>query len=68
MPGSSGRPSATPRTWSRRKPVCNRNWQCWWRLTQNCIAENARITQDQVEYQKRYNGLVERYEKAKARV
>ena len=37
-------------------------------MTQNCIAENARITQDQVEYQKRYNGLVERYEKAKARV
>lgn len=35
--------------------------------TQNCIAENARIAQDQGEYQKRYNGLVERYEKAKAR-
>ncbi|MBQ7477541.1 MAG: recombinase family protein, partial [Selenomonadaceae bacterium] len=30
-------------------------------------AENARIAQDQEEYQKRYNGLVERYEKAKAR-
>lgn len=36
-------------------------------MTQNCIAENARIVQDQGEYQKRYNGLVERYEKAKAR-
>ncbi|MBR3457832.1 MAG: recombinase family protein, partial [Selenomonadaceae bacterium] len=36
-------------------------------MTQNCIAENARIAQDQREYQKRYNGLVERYEKAKAR-
>ena len=36
-------------------------------MTQNCIAENARIAQDQKEYQKRYNGLVERYEKAKAR-
>ncbi len=36
-------------------------------MTQNCIAENARIAQDQWEYQKRYNGLVERYEKAKAR-
>ena len=35
--------------------------------TQNCIAENARIAQDQGEYQKRYNGLVERYEKAKTR-
>ena len=36
-------------------------------MTQNCIAENARIAQDQVEYQKRYNSLVERYEAAKAR-
>ena len=36
-------------------------------MTQNCIAENARIAKDQEEYQKRYNGLVERYEKAKAR-
>ena len=36
-------------------------------MTQNCIAENARIAQDQGEYQKRYNSLVERYEKAKAR-
>jgi len=36
-------------------------------MTQNCITENARIAQDQGEYQKRYNGLVERYEKAKAR-
>ena len=36
-------------------------------MTQNCIAENARVAQDQGEYQKRYNGLVERYEKAKAR-
>ena len=36
-------------------------------ITQNCIAENAKIAQDQGEYQKRYNGLVERYEKAKAR-
>ena len=35
-------------------------------MAQNCIAENARVAQDQGEYQKRYNGLVERYEKAKA--
>ena len=34
-------------------------------MTQNCIAENARIAQDQWEYQ--INDLVERYEKAKAR-
>ena len=37
-------------------------------MTQNCIAENARIAQDQGEYQKRYNGLVERYETVKARL
>lgn len=38
-------------------------------MTQNCIAENARIAQDQDqgEYQKRYNSLVERYETAKSR-
>ena len=36
-------------------------------MTQNCIAENARIAQDQGEYQKRYNGLVARYDAAKAR-
>ena len=36
-------------------------------MTQNCIAENARIAQDQGEYQKRYNGLVERYEAARTR-
>ena len=36
-------------------------------MTQNCIAENARVAQDQGEYQKRYNGLVERDEKAKVR-
>lgn len=36
-------------------------------MAQNCIAENARIAQAQGEYQKRYNGLVERYEAAKAR-
>ena len=36
-------------------------------MTQNCITENAHIAQDQGEYQKRYNGLVERYENAKAR-
>ncbi|WP_278949629.1 hypothetical protein [Megasphaera elsdenii] len=34
-------------------------------MTQNCITENARIVQDQGEYQKRYNGLVVRYDTAK---
>ncbi len=36
-------------------------------MTQNCIAENARIAQDQEEYQRHYNSLVERYDAAKAR-
>ena len=36
-------------------------------MTQSIIAENARIAQNQDEYQKRYNALVERYDAAKAR-
>lgn len=34
-------------------------------MTQNLVAENARVAQDQNEYQKRYDGLVQRYETAK---
>ncbi len=34
-------------------------------MTKNCIAENARVSQDQTEYQKRYDGLVTRYDKTK---
>lgn len=34
---------------------------------QGLIAENARIAQNQNEYQKHYNALVERYDAAKAR-
>lgn len=34
-------------------------------MTENCIAENARVSQDQTEYQKRYNSLVRRYDKTK---
>lgn len=34
-------------------------------MTQNVVAENARVAQDQEEYQKRYDGLVQRYEDAK---
>ena len=34
-------------------------------MIQKCVAENARVAQDQDEYQKRYNGLVERYDKAR---
>ena len=36
-------------------------------MVQNIIGENARIAQNQGEYQERYNGLVERYDTAKAR-
>lgn len=36
-------------------------------MTQNIMAENARVAQDQDEYQKRYDGLVNRYDTAKAR-
>jgi DNA invertase Pin-like site-specific DNA recombinase len=37
-------------------------------LIQKCIAENARVALDQAEYQKRYDALSERYDKAKARL
>lgn len=34
-------------------------------MTQNIVAENARVAQNQDEYNKRYNSLVERYDKLK---
>ena len=37
------------------------------KLVEDCIRENARIAQDQREYEERYQRLVERYEKAKNR-
>ena len=37
-------------------------------LIQQCIAENARIAQNQKEYEKRYHALAERFDKAKARL
>lgn len=37
-------------------------------LTKRCIAENSQMAQNQEEYAARYNGFVERYEKAKARL
>lgn len=37
-------------------------------LTQNCINENARVAQDQDEYNKRYTDLVQRYDKVKAKL
>ena len=36
-------------------------------MTQNIVTENARVAQDQDEYQKRYDGLVKRYDETKAR-
>ena len=37
-------------------------------MVQQCIYENAHVALDQTEYQKRYHGLTERFEKAKARL
>lgn len=37
-------------------------------MVQKCIYENAHVALDQTEYQKRYDGLTERFEKAKARL
>ena len=37
-------------------------------LIRRCVDENSRVAQDQEEYLARYNGLVERYEKAQARI
>lgn len=36
-------------------------------LTRKCIEENSTAAQDQEEYAARYNGYVDRYEKAKER-
>ncbi len=37
-------------------------------LIQQCIAENARVAQNQAEYEKRYHALAERFDRAKARL
>ena len=37
------------------------------KMVEECVAENARIAQNQAEYQKRYNRLVARYDAAKRR-
>jgi len=37
-------------------------------MTEKCIHKNARIAQNQEEYQKHYEGLVARYDAAKARL
>lgn len=36
-------------------------------MTEKAVMQNARITQDQEEYQRHYDGLVARYDAAKAR-
>ncbi len=33
-------------------------------MVQGCIAENARIAQDQEEYQKRYDGIIEDFDES----
>ena len=38
------------------------------KMVEACVAQNARIAQNQAEYQERYNGLVARYDKTKARL
>ena len=37
-------------------------------LVQQCIYENAHVALDQAEYQKRYDALTQRFDKAKARL
>lgn len=37
-------------------------------LTRRCIEENSRTARDQAEFESRYNGFVDRYDTAKARV
>ncbi len=51
----------------REKAILGQELAVLVEMTQNCIVENARIAQDRGEYQKHYNGLVERYEATKAR-
>ena len=37
-------------------------------LIQQCVSENAHVALDQTEYQARYNGLAERFDRTKARL
>lgn len=37
-------------------------------MVQQCIYENAHVALDQTEYQKRYDALTQRFDKAKARL
>ena len=37
-------------------------------LIEQCMAENARVALDQTEYQKKYDGLAERFDRTKARL
>lgn len=37
-------------------------------LVQQCVKENAHVTLDQTEYQARYDGLAERFDRTKARL
>ena len=56
--------SSSPAT--RRRWITTRNVVT--ELTKRCIAENSQTAQNQEEYAARYNGFVERYEKAKAQL
>ena len=37
-------------------------------MIQQCVSENARVAQSQADYQKRYNALYKRYDKAKSQL
>ena len=37
-------------------------------LIQQCVSENAHVALDQTEYQARYDGLAERFDRTKARL
>ena len=53
------KPTPPRRSWQRLNIAAE--------LIEECIKENAHIALDQAEYQKRYDGLVARFNKAKAR-
>ena len=52
----------------RKLKDCLREIDVVTELTKRCIAENSQTAQNQEEYAARYNGFVERYEKAKAQL
>lgn len=58
----------TPGSWRQQARQLNGEMNVAAELIQKCIGENARVAQNQGEYAKRYDSLVERFETAKARL